>query len=56
MKLRYKIREDLVGRLPESEFVPARAIAGSAAYDLKWVPDWMGDKLDTQDLPPKAFK
>ncbi len=49
MKLRYKIREDLVGRLPESEFVPARAIAGSAAYDLKWVPDWMGDKLDTQD-------
>ena len=44
MKLRYKIREDLVGNLPESEFVPARAIAGSAAYDLKWVPKWTNER------------
>jgi len=44
MKLRYKIREDLVGNLPESEFVPVRAIAGSAAYDLKWIPEWTNER------------
>lgn len=44
MKLRYKVREDLVGNLPESEFVPTRAIDGSAAYDLKWVPEWTNER------------